>query len=115
MKKNYKWEEIIELMQGKELSYADSQVSEVIYSLDKAHRYVILNTDTGYLTYLFESLELYDEDELKYFPPSDDVPAYWLPRDNFAKPIFDDKKNLMRELKTQPEYKTFFEREKDEE
>ena len=115
MKKIYEWEEIIKLMQDKELSYADSQVIDAIYSLDKAHRFVILKNDLGHFTYIFESLELYDEDELKYFPPSDDVPAYWLPRDNFLKPIFDDISVLMRELKAQPEYKTFFRIEKDEE
>lgn len=112
-----KWEEIVKLMYGKELNYCDCHPIDVIYSLDKAHRYVILKTDIGYLTYQLESIALYDEEELKYFPHSDEAPAYWRPCDNLdkSKSIFDDIKSLMRELRSQSEYKIYFEIKEDEE
>ena len=117
MAKKYEWNEIVELMYGKELNYIDCQIVDVIYSLDKARRYVIVKDENGYLTFGLEKIELDDEDTLDYFPPSDEPPAYWTPEyhDSGTKSIFDDMKNLMRELKSQPEYKTYFEKNQDEE
>ena len=117
MGKKFTWDEIVELMYGKELNYTNCQIVDVLYSVDKAQRYVITKDDKGYLTYGLEKIELDDEDTLIYFPPSDEPPAYWTIdyQASRARSVFDDINNLMRELKTQPEYKTYFEKKEDEE
>ena len=115
MRKKFEWNEIVELMHDKELNY--NGIVDVLYSIDKAHRYVIVEDDDGYLSFAFEKIELDDEDILDYFPPSDEPPAYWTIDYQASRSIsiFDDINNLMRELKSQPEYKIYFEKKEDEE
>ena len=117
MAKKYEWNEIVELMYGKALNYTSCQIVDVIYSLDKARRCVITKDDDGYLKFGFEKIELDDEETLNFFPPSDEPPAYWTPEyhDSGTISIFDDMNSLMRELKAHPEYKTYFEKNQDEE
>ncbi|MDE6475109.1 MAG: hypothetical protein K2L70_08430 [Clostridia bacterium] len=102
------WEEIVSMMYDEDLCcQEDYEIVQVIYSADKEHRYVISKSDTNRLTYEYQKLQVYDEEEMAYFP-SGSLPAYWLPIENVAKPIFDDINILMRELKAEPQYKTFF-------
>ena len=116
MRKKYEWNEIVELLYGKQLDYADRQIVDVIYSPDKARRYVITKDEMGFLRYGLEQIVLDDEDTLLYFPPSDEPPAYWNPDfSDKSISIFDDIKSVMRDLKAQPEYKTYFEKKEDEE
>ena len=82
-------------------------VADVIFSADGAHRFVVLKSANGFLTYRYESLHLLDEDELRYLPEGA-LPAYWQTKDIGNVPVFDDIKNLMRELKAEPAYKAFF-------
>lgn len=100
-------EEIVESMHDKGLNYIDKyKIINVLYSSDNEHRFVILKADDNYLTYSFESLRFYDNDELSYC--SDGEFAYWLPENYGSKPVFNDLGILMRELTATPEYKTFF-------
>ncbi len=102
------WEEVVETMYGKDLNNTEGyKIINVIYSSDKEHRFIILESDDNYFTYSFESLYPYDEAVLKYI--TDNLFAYWQPENYGAKPIFDDMEILMRELKTAPEYRSFFE------
>ena len=101
------WEEIVSRMYDEELYCPEDYIIvKVIYSADKAHRYVVFKSDTDYLTYVYEKLQAYDEYELTYFPS--DLPAYWLPNEDGARRIFNDIDIFMRELKAEPQYKTFF-------
>lgn len=101
------WEETVESMRDKGLNYIDGyKIIDVLYSTDNEHRFVILRVDDNYLTFSFESLQPYSEEEMMNF--TDNEFAYWLPEDNGAKHIFDDIEILMRELMATPEYKTFF-------
>ncbi len=102
------WDKIVETMRDKELNYIDGHtIVDVFYSIDNAHRFVILKSEDNYLTYSFESLQPYDEEELKY--SNDNVFAYWSPGNKSTKSLFDDMELLMQELTVTPEYKTFFE------
>lgn len=101
------WNEIIEIMQDKGLQRVDDEVIKVLFSTDKTHRCIIIKSNKGYLSYVFENLIAFDEDELCFLSP-DALPAYWVPRGGGLKPIFSDMDSLMRELKSEPEYKLYF-------
>ena len=109
-----KWEEIVSRMYDEGLNFIDEyQVVDVIYSLDKERRYVILKSDYGFLTYKYQYLVLDHEDEWEYYP-RDAVPAYWESGDwshdeRETTSLFGDVKDLMRDLKAQAKYKTYFE------
>lgn len=101
------WEEVVKMMYDKDLhAPCDYEIIDVIYSTDKAHRYLILKSD-DLLTYRYERLQACDEYELLCLPDGA-LPAYWLPHESGAKPIFNDLDILMRELKAEPLYKTYF-------
>lgn len=102
------WDEIVQIMYGKNLSVRDDcEMIDVVYSRDKAHRYLIFKSSNGYFSYKFEYLFAYDEDELIYLG-EDSLPGYWLPHDTHGFSLFDDMTILMRELKAEPDYKTYF-------
>lgn len=103
------WDEIVKIMYGKVLSVPDDcEIIDVVYSRDKAHRYLILKSNDGYFRYQYEYLFAYDEDELICFG-ADSLPGYWLPHTLSPSPLFNDMTILMRELKAEPDYKTYFE------
>lgn len=98
-------DEIVAAMRGKDLQYIDgNKVIDVIYSPDSMHRFVIIESCGNFLTYSFESLHISDEEDLLYTGEW----AYWLSQDYGTKPVFDDINILLKELKTTPEYRTFF-------
>lgn len=100
------WDEVVESLYGKDLSYAD-EVVEVIYSTDRSRRYVVLRSDIGYYTYISEQVRAFDEDELNYFPDSGEL-GYWLPEYDGSKHIFDTYEHAKAELRQEPDYKRFF-------
>lgn len=61
------WEEIIEHMQGKQLSFAADTVVRIIESKDRAKRVIILKSDWGYFKTVYEEIHVWDEDEWNYF------------------------------------------------
>lgn len=102
------WDETVKIMRNEDLDNRADKVIDVIFSLDSAHRFVILKSDDNYLTYLFESLKVY-EDEIFMSSFDDNPSAFWAPQNNEGKHIFDDMETLMRELTATPEYKLYFE------
>lgn len=101
------YEEIVEIMYNKELNYNGCEILDVLYSNDRTKRFVILKSRSDFMTYSFERLQVYDEEEFVYFGKGA-LPAYWLPRNEGAKPVFNDFETSLNELKATPEYKTFF-------
>lgn len=101
--------ELAEIMYDKELNYKDKIIS-VTYSADKTYRYVILQSDKNFLTYQFEALHAYDEEEMNYFR-NGGLPAYWYPTYHGYKPVFENIDELMKELKAEPEYIVYFKTE----
>ena len=73
-------------------------------------RYVILRDENGLFTYQLEAIYQYDEDEWKYMCFHDDaLPAMWEPfRGSFLKSVFENKEDLWKEMKSEPEYKQYF-------
>ena len=57
--------EIAERMYNKSLDRFTGKVLKVIYSENKTERYVILKNENGIIHFVFEKIELYDEETLK--------------------------------------------------
>ena len=104
------WESIVEMMRDKHLDAFADEVVDVIYSEDCSMRYVIFKDENGLFTYQLEAIYQYDEDEWKYICSHDDaLPAMWEPfRGIVGKSVFENTKDLLKELKSEPEYKQYF-------
>ena len=104
------WESIVEMMRDKHLDTFADEVVDVIYSQDCSMRYVILKDENGLFTYQLEAIYQYDEDEWKYICSHDDaLPAMWEPfRGIVGKSVFENTKDILKELKSEPEYKQYF-------
>ena len=104
------WESIVEMMRDKHLDAFADQVVNVIYSQDCSMRYVVLKGENGLFTYQLEAIYQYDEDEWKYICSHDDaLPAMWEPfRGIVGKSVFENTNDLLKELKSEPEYKQYF-------
>lgn len=104
------WESIVEMMRDKHLDTFADEVVDVIYSQDCSMRYVILKDENGLFTYQLEAIYQYDEDEWKYICSHDDaLPAMWEPFIGIVgKSVFENTKDLLKELKFEPEYKQYF-------
>lgn len=100
--------EIVERMYNQSLEYLDYTVEEVIYSSDKAMRYVILRNKSGTYTFRFEKISLYDEEEWKYFINENELPAMWLPVNSEMISFFDSKEDALAAIKCEPEYTAYF-------
>ena len=104
------WEEIVEMMRDEYLDAFADEVVDVIYSKDCSMRYVILKDENGLFTYQLEAIYQYDKDEWKYICSHDNaLPAIWEPfRGIVGKSVFENTDELLKELKTEPEYKQYF-------
>ena len=104
------WEKIVELLYDKNLdSYCD-EVINVLYSKDNSMRYVVLKDEKGIFTFQLEAIYQFDEDEWKYICSNDDaLPAMWEPYlGNCGSSLFSNEKDLMKQIKFEPEYKQYF-------
>lgn len=100
--------EIIEKMYDKSLGFQD-EIQKIIYSKDKSMRYVILKKENGIFYYVFEKINLYDEEVpecLKNDPNA--MPAYW---NGFSTPrsFFGTLEDAVKNLKFEVEYMQYFE------
>lgn len=105
------WEEIVEIMFDKHLETFADEVVDVVYSIDKTMRYVVLKDEKGLFTYQLEAIYQFDEDEWKYtYSQNDALPAMWEPfRGVVGKSFFENEEELLKEMKEEPEYKQYFE------
>jgi hypothetical protein len=90
-------------------TFAD-EVTEVIYSTNRSMRYVILKDEKGFFTYQLEAIYQYDADEWVYISSNDHaLPAMWEPyKGILEKSFFEREEDLLKELKSEPEYKQYF-------
>lgn len=104
------WENIVEIMHDKYLDAFADEVIEVIYSKDSSMRYVVLKDEKNLFTYQLETIYQYDGEEWKYISSDDHaLPAIWEPfEDTVENHIFESFEELLRELKSEPEYKKYF-------
>ena len=102
------WPEIVEIMYDKSLSSFVDEVVSVVYSADKTMRYVILKDKRGHFTYQLETINQFDEDEWKYICLQNDaLPAMW--ESVRGSGLFAYETDLLKEMRTEPEYKQYFE------
>ena len=104
------WETVVDMMYDKHLDAFSDEVAKVIYSNDRSMRYVVLKDEKGFFTYQLEAIYQYDEDEWKYICSHDNaLPAMWEPfRGNVGKSIFENMGELLKELRAEPEYTSYF-------
>lgn len=106
------WEATIEMMYDKDLDAFSSEITRVIYSKDKSMRYVILKNDNGLLTYQLEAIYEFDGETWEYLhlsKSSNKLPAMWEPyKGILEKSFFEREEDLLKELKSEPEYKQYF-------
>lgn len=104
------WDTIVELLYDKNLDSFCDEVINVLYSKDNAMRYVVLKDEKGIFTYQLEAIYQFDEDEWKYICSYDGaLPAMWESYlGNVGSSLFANEEDLMKELKSQPEYKQYF-------
>ena len=104
------WETVIESMYDKYLDAFSDEIVKVIYSKDRLMRYVVLKDEKGFFTCQLEAIYQYDEDEWKYICSHDNaLPAMWEPfRGVVGKSVFENLDELLKELKAEPEYKSYF-------
>ena len=101
------WNEIVEMLYDKNLDFLDLTVEKVIYSRDKAKRYVILKSDKGFFSYRLEEIYQLDDEEWSYRCSFDLTPAFWQEVDNGSKSIFSTLEDALKELEQEAEYKFF--------
>lgn len=104
------WKTIIKTMYGKQLDAFSDEIVKVIYSHDLSMRYVILKNRKGLFTYQLEAIYLYNDDQWQYICTLDHaLPATWQPfTGNAGHSVFENEDDLLREMKTQPEYQNHF-------
>jgi len=102
------WNEIVEMLYDKNLDFIDSTVEKVIYSKDKAKRYVVLKSEKGFYTYCLEKIHQLDEEEWNHSGSCDFVPAFWQDADDRSLSVFSTLEEALKELEQEPEYKVFW-------
>ena len=105
------WETIVKMMCDAQLNMFSDEIVRVIYSKDMSMRYVVLRNDRGLLSYQLEKIFPLDEEEWCYFGSNDHaLPAMWLSAaGHTGKSVFESTEELMREMKSEPEYLNYFE------
>ena len=82
------WNEIVEMLYNKSLDCFDDEDVKVIYSRDKAMRYIVLKNTKDYFTYRLEKIYKLDEEKWSFNCSFDLTPAFWKDVDNGSKSIF---------------------------
>ncbi len=101
------WEEIVEMLYDKSLDCFDDEVVKVVYSKDRALRYVVLKSNKGFFSYRLEKIYRFDDEEWSYRSGFDLTPAFWQNVDNGSKSIFSNLEDALKELEQENEYKIY--------
>ena len=104
------WDEIIEHMQGQDLSFFADTIVQVFLSKDRSKRILILRSDHGYYKTVYEEIRVWDEDEWSYFCNDPDrYPAWWEPVDApFSRSIYGTQEEAIHGVMESHEYKAYF-------
>lgn len=105
------WEEIVDHMQGKEISFFADAVVRIILSKDRTKRIIILQSDHGYYKTVYEEIRVWDEDEWNYFCNDPDrYPAYWesVASSINSKSFYGTEDDAVAAVADSHEYKTYF-------
>ena len=104
------WETVVETMYDKQLDSFVDEVIDVVYSKDHSMRYVILKNAQGLFTYQLEVIHQFDDNEWQYVcSDKNSLPAIWEPfKESAEKSIFESKNELLKEMKSEAEYRRYF-------
>ena len=102
-------ETVVQMMYDQQLDGYVQEVVRVIYSRDQSRRYVVLKDEKGFFTYQLERICFYDSVDWQYVAAHKDVlPAMWEPDCVTGKSVFGNTDDLLKEMKTEPEYQQYF-------
>ena len=105
------WDEIVEHMQGKELSFFADTIVRVIVSKNRAKRIIILRSSQGYYKTVYEEIRVWDEDEWNYFCNDPDrYPAWWetVVSSINTKSFYGTEEDAMKAITESHEYEMYF-------
>lgn len=105
------YSEIVQSLYDKDLSFSDGLTPvRVLYSKDKAKRFIILKSDKGFFKYTYEKIYVYDEYEWHFICNEENAcPACWLPYDYmYSYSFFGTEKDAMSALVAESDYKMYF-------
>ena len=104
------WNKIVEMLYDKQLDSFDDEVINVLYSKDNSMRYVVLKDEKEIFKYQLEAVYQRDEDAWEYISFNDGaIPAQWESYLGYkVSSLFENEDDLMKDLKSQPEYKKYF-------
>ena len=107
------YDEIVKSLYDKDLVYSDSfKICKVIYSKDNSKRFVVLESNKGFFKYAYEEICVFDEyDWAPYYCHIENInPGWWKPKDrSSAYSFFGTEREAMIALKSEPQYKQYFE------
>lgn len=104
------WEEIVEIMYGKNIDCFIDEVVDVFYSEDRTKRFIILKRQDGLYSYTYETIYQFDEEEWVYvYENEKTLPAMWqTPTGEGNSSLFDNKEHVLKEINSSAYYKTYF-------
>ena len=105
------WEEIVDHMQGKDMSFLADTIVRIILSKDRAKRIIIFRSDQGYYKTLYEEIRVWDEDEWIYFCNDPNrYPAYWESVESSInnKSFYGTEEDTIKAVTESHEYKMYF-------
>lgn len=103
------WEEIVPMMFNQGLDGWTEEIVQVIYNPEHIKRFVILKSEHGYYTYVYEILHQFDEEEwmnIENQPGA--LPAMWEPVGDSHASLFSGIEEALEAVKALPEYKLHF-------
>lgn len=107
------WDEIMKYMQDKELSALLDTVVNVLSSKDLSKRILILQSESGYYTVLYEEIRVYTPDEWAHFcHDANKYPAWWEPVYSSSlntASFYGTMEEAMQVITNSYEYKMYFE------
>ena len=105
------WDEIVVQMQGKGLDAFADTVVQVIPSIDRAKRIVILRSENRYFKVVYEEIRVYDEDIWPVLCKScNRYAAWWEPVNTTinSASFYGTQEDAIKEITSTLEYKTYF-------
>jgi hypothetical protein len=104
------YSEIVESLYGRYPSFVEGiTVKRVIYSKDRAKRFIIIKSDKGFYKYLYEEICVCDADEWEMISAIEGAePACWAPKNTIGASFFENERDAEIAITFEPEYSDYF-------
>lgn len=107
------YDEIVNMMYDKGLSFAENlEIIDVIYSNDKAKRFIVLKCLNGFYKYTYEEICVCDKDEWEHLNRcglEDIEPGWWEPKDRSSSySFFGREEEALTSIKETSEFRLYF-------